>query len=253
MKIIYTLIIVLNSIHSFSQDEVLFVKYEKLINQNSKETQLCWINDSFILSQKRSYAGEIKKLFVVDEGIWTSDTIKYKQYFEDSKKGKLESINHINERAPINKRYINSNIINRYQTLGQITETKYIVIDTLKPMDNWQIHEDTIHLLGLVCQKATFLLNYIPYEAYFCARYPYSVGPNNFRGLPGIILKVTNTNTKDGYLATEIEYPYQKQIPKLFENGKVISQKEFLSLIEIENNTTIENLNKIKSSLEKKN
>lgn len=73
------------------------------------------------------------------------------------------------------------------------------------------------------------------YNAYFTTAIPYSAGPINFRGLPGLILQV-NIEGKDlGYYATEIINPYEGVVPKFHEEGKHISREEYNKILEKQN------------------
>ena len=70
---------------------------------------------------------------------------------------------------------------------------KYRFTETIRPQA-WQIEADTATILGYHCQKATASFRGRIYEAWFCPEIPVNDGPWKFFGLPGLILKVTDTN-----------------------------------------------------------
>jgi len=59
---------------------------------------------------------------------------------------------------------------------------------------NWEITFDTATVLNYVCQKAKLRFRGRDYEAWFAPDIPINDGPWKFMGLPGLILKVNDTN-----------------------------------------------------------
>lgn len=59
---------------------------------------------------------------------------------------------------------------------------------------NWEIQTDTLTILGFHCQKATCTWRGRDYEAWFTTEIPTNDGPMKFSGLPGLIVKVTDTD-----------------------------------------------------------
>jgi len=57
----------------------------------------------------------------------------------------------------------------------------------------WTILEDTLSIGGIHCQKATTDFGGRKWEAWFAPSIPISEGPYKFSGLPGLILKVNDT------------------------------------------------------------
>lgn len=69
---------------------------------------------------------------------------------------------------------------------------KYLIEEKI-PVFNWSVQQDTMEIKGYACQKATCHFRGRDYEAWFCPQLPYSGGPWKFRGLPGLILEVQDT------------------------------------------------------------
>ncbi|SUX45710.1 GLPGLI family protein [Chryseobacterium indoltheticum] len=59
---------------------------------------------------------------------------------------------------------------------------------------DWKINVETKQIAGYTCQKATGQYNNRFYTAWFTKEIPISEGPYTFKGLPGLILEVYDTN-----------------------------------------------------------
>jgi GLPGLI family protein len=59
---------------------------------------------------------------------------------------------------------------------------------------NWEIHDDTLTVAGYFCQKASCSFRGRNYTAWFTTDVPINNGPWKFGGLPGLILKVYDTD-----------------------------------------------------------
>lgn len=82
----------------------------------------------------------------------------------------------------------------------------------------WKLEPDTLTILNQLCQKASATFKGRDYIAWFAPDIPYSLGPWQFTGLPGLILKINDTKNQITFVAieigndtpskvTEIEYP----------------------------------------------
>jgi GLPGLI family protein len=97
---------------------------------------------------------------------------------------------------------------------------------------NWEITSDTATMLDYSCQKAKIHFRGRNYEAWFAPEIPINDGPWKFYGLPGLIVKV---NDSDGLVAFEcvglqyLEVPSEIGIPQ----GKYIkcNRKELEKVI----------------------
>jgi len=68
---------------------------------------------------------------------------------------------------------------------------KYRYIAKEKP--EWEITADTLSVLGYLCQKAVTSFNGREYNAWFSPDIPINDGPWKLYGLPGLVLKATDT------------------------------------------------------------
>ena len=96
---------------------------------------------------------------------------------------------------------------------GQLTYTEYLFLTGSfqynEPMDlfRWEIQEDTIEIQGYVAQKATCSYGGRDWVAWFTDELPFSDGPYKFRGLPGLILRVSDTRNHYSFDFVSIEVP----------------------------------------------
>jgi GLPGLI family protein len=73
----------------------------------------------------------------------------------------------------------------------------------------WKITEETKMIQGLPCMKATFedtTGRKKQIEAWFTPAIPYSIGPESYGGLPGMILEVIINEGEMLFTATKIDY-----------------------------------------------
>ena len=69
---------------------------------------------------------------------------------------------------------------------------KYKCTETI-PAQRWNISADTLTILGYICQKANTEFRGRNYEAWFSPDIPVNDGPWKFYGLPGLIMKVSDS------------------------------------------------------------
>lgn len=94
---------------------------------------------------------------------------------------------------------------------------------SLKNSLDWQLYPDTLKIKNYICNKATVKLEGRDCIAWYTPEIPISDGPYKFWGLPGLILKVADTENHyefslesfEKYLENPPQRPYQDQ--KTFE------------------------------------
>lgn len=106
------------------------------------------------------------------------------------------------------------------------TKVAYCILDSLSEMV-WEAADDTLTISGLFCQKAIGYSNGKKYEAWFTSSVPVSVAPFQFRGLPGLLVQVTNLTNKNFLSLIELNWPDKS--PESISgcvNSKLISKEE---------------------------
>ena len=101
------------------------------------------------------------------------------------------------------------------------------------PVQEWTLQDETTTISGYQCQKATCHFRGRDYEAWFALDIPINNGPWKFGGLPGLILKVYDTNRLYVFECTKIRISRQK-FPILMYDEKnytsVVDRKKLLKL-----------------------
>jgi GLPGLI family protein len=131
---------------------------------------------------------------------------------------------------------------------------KYIIEDMLKPL-KWKLREDTMTIMGYLCHKATTTLamriggrmfmhgadtskastppppEQQPVIAWYTEAIESPAGPENFYGLPGLILKTDFNNGSIVFTALSLESS-DKTLVKAPVNGKKITRAEFRKMVD---------------------
>lgn len=87
------------------------------------------------------------------------------------------------------------------------------------PSFNWKLHDEFTDVLNHRCQKATTSFRGRDYTAWFAKDIPLSNGPWKFGGLPGLIMKVEDSEEHFIFECIGIEQPRQAE-PIKYYNGK---------------------------------
>lgn len=96
----------------------------------------------------------------------------------------------------------------------------------------WKLGSEKKKILEYTCMAATVTLKEVELVAWFAPEIPVPLGPSNYGGLPGVILAVER-NGETAYVATSVNLspPAEEALVKP-ENGSLITEIEFLSILE---------------------
>lgn len=111
--------------------------------------------------------------------------------------------------------------------IDYIIDKKFIYEEQLEEI-NWRILPETLSVQGYLCQKATVRFRSRNYVAWFTQEVPINEGPYKFKGLPGLIVKLSDTNNNYEFECTGIEYLKHKKAITI-QNGNCIrtNREEF--------------------------
>jgi GLPGLI family protein len=116
--------------------------------------------------------------------------------------------------------------------LKELGPKKYIIEDTLKKLV-WKLSEDTMTVKGYHCRKATTKNrqgdNVI---AWYTEEIAIPNGPDQFGGLPGLILKIDVGDSWVVFTATDIQPSTDKQLVKAPTGAKKVSRLEFQKMMD---------------------
>jgi GLPGLI family protein len=109
------------------------------------------------------------------------------------------------------KDYAN-NILTEYARMPRGIHGCYCLEDI--PVQDWQLFDDTLTVGGYLCQKAECRFRGRSYTAWFTPDIPINNGPWKFGGLPGLILKVYDSERKFVFeyagLESDRQFPIKK-------------------------------------------
>ncbi|WP_282017345.1 GLPGLI family protein [Salegentibacter mishustinae] len=158
---------------------------------------LTWQIDS---TNSESIQNETMVLFIGDkisrfssEGQYIADSIK--EAYKDRERTQ-QSFNEMRSKMPMS--VLNFYVFKR-QNSAQVSFTEKIVKDNYRYTQdiddlNLEILPETKEVAGFVAQKAKASFSGRDYTAWFTTEIPISEGPYKFRGLPGLILKISDNN-----------------------------------------------------------
>jgi len=120
----------------------------------------------------------------------------------------------------------------RIAELRELGPKKYVIEDTLRKL-GWKLYDDTLTLKGYQCKKATAKTRQgDDIIAWYTEAITSPTGPEQFGGLPGMILKM---DIGDGWMvftATDIQTSTDKQLVKAPTGGKKITRAEFQKMMD---------------------
>ncbi|MDR1369716.1 MAG: GLPGLI family protein [Dysgonamonadaceae bacterium] len=98
------------------------------------------------------------------------------------------------------------------------------------PLQDWEIEDDTLTVIGYLCQKATCKFRGREYIAWFTIDIPINNGPWKFGGLPGLILKVCDKDKFYNFECIGIENHKKKYPIKIFKLSKQFKKEDRMKL-----------------------
>jgi GLPGLI family protein len=125
-----------------------------------------------------------------------------------------------------------SNVFSANQTVTKINiyHDTYIIKDSLRTY-KWKLVNETRKIAGIECKKATTIINDSVYViAFYAENITVSGGPEDFNGLPGMILGLVVPRLHVSFYAEKVEIDEPKiTLPK--NKGKSMTRKEFKEMV----------------------
>ena len=98
------------------------------------------------------------------------------------------------------------------------------------PGQQWTLTQDTATVSGYRCQKATCSYHGRDFEAWFTTEVPVKFGPWKFGGLPGLIVKVYDTDHLYTFECTNVERVRRPMVRSQYARRKPIKRETVLKL-----------------------
>ena len=112
-----------------------------------------------------------------------------------------------------------------------LLDKEYVIQDSIV-CQHWKIKNDMKEVAGRICMNATY---YDPIKekevmAWFALDLPISIGPNQYCGLPGMILEISEANGAVVYTATGIIFSEEEmkiEKPVIKKSRKSVNREEY--------------------------
>lgn len=202
---------------------------------SAQSGRIIYSNKTFIdpmIEAKSEVKSFVKELYA------NADKIKFELLFDNKKtffkyiddNMNVGNSNDLTSRLLISGENIYCDHINKTEL--HIDNDNVIIKDNYNTKD-WIITNDTKKIDNYNCIKAIYKYDFLNRKgeikkgivtAWFAPSLPYSFGPKNYYGLPGLILELTEGSTT--YIVTKIELS-NKNISVVQPRGKTISREEY--------------------------
>jgi len=191
MKSIYLVLLLIAGFRAFSQQQPypyqIEVKYKLRSQPDSTDKQN--INEEFV----SLLIGDAQSLFCATQYLVMDSAIRT-EFIKGNALG--PSMDFFVTQGTRNSLVVFKNTENviTYERVAAFVSpaTTYYYLEP-KSQLAWKISEDTLSIAGIPCQKATVDFGGRRWEAWFAASIPISEGPYKFNGLPGLILKIKDS------------------------------------------------------------
>lgn len=100
--------------------------------------------------------------------------------------------------------------------------------DEQYPEMKWALTQDTCTIFKYLCQKATCHYHGRNFEAWFTTEVPIKYGPWKFGGLPGLIIKVYDTDFLYTFECTNVEYVQRPMVRSKYTHRRPINRNTVL-------------------------
>ena len=123
---------------------------------------------------------------------------------------------------PIENNFVSQNLSeSKTNMLRTVFENDYQLLDSLKQYE-WKITGEVRDIIGFECKKAiTKICDSVIVVAFYTDQIPVKAGPENFNGLPGMILGLAVPRLAATWFATKLELD-NEPIPTVPNKGKKV-------------------------------
>lgn len=233
--ILITIVILLTQIEGFGQS--FTITYEKELKPDvTGQLDMIKKKDPALAEQLKK---QLEERIIIKTGILLHDS-GISTYQEDTKEERDDenlNLESSQSNANINVMSIKSgggallykDIENRlYLKSTSIMNKKFLVRDTLAKF-NWNLTNEMKTVGNFACKKATAIYNDSEITAWYAPSIPIKDGPDEYCGLPGLIIELTDDNTT--YNALSVKETLDISIIKPFK-GKKVNKAEYQKLKE---------------------
>lgn len=101
--------------------------------------------------------------------------------------------------------HVKGNVLEEWAAMPRNIEYDNMMYSEPFPLQKWKIENETKTVCGYQCQKATCHWRGRDYTAWFTTKIPVSAGPWKFGGLPGLIMKISDSKNDYSWEAVGVK------------------------------------------------
>ena len=179
-------------------DAFLNVHYRQLVRENKLVPDKLTESDMVLQigNEKSKY---VNYKFLISDSIMAEELKQPELSMSKVVNGALMRTKKAGDRSELIKNYPKG----QYWVRMPVLLDRYVYTET-KPKFDWSFSSDTLTVLGYLCKKATCSFRGRDYTAWYAPDIPLSDGPWKFNGLPGLILKVEDSDRDYSFECTAL-------------------------------------------------
>ena len=179
-------------------DAFLNVHYRQLVRENKLVPDKLTESDMVLQigNEKSKY---VNYKFLISDSIMAEELKQPELSMSQVMNGALMRTKKAGDRSELIKNYPKG----QYWVRMLVLLDRYVYTET-KPKFDWSFSSDTLTVLGYLCKKATCSFRGRDYTAWYAPDIPLSDGPWKFNGLPGLILKVEDSDRDYSFECTAL-------------------------------------------------
>ena len=151
-------------------------------------------------------------VLVGDKTTWSTGYLDAMQHENKTRKELIAALDE--QKLNIPSVYVGHPSADKVTIHETVLVTDYVTEDEKKTI-NWQIDDDTLTIMGFLCQKATAKVRGREWIAWYTEEMPTTVGPWCLYGCPGLIVKAE----ADGIHCFELQSLEQKAVPIVYSSS----------------------------------
>jgi GLPGLI family protein len=105
-----------------------------------------------------------------------------------------------------------------------LTKKEFYYTHEIIPILNWKISDKKGKIGKFLCNNATAEFRGRIYQAWFTTKVPTSFGPWKLNGLPGLIVKVTDSNNEIEFLLNKVQYNKKYKFNEFINNSICLNE-----------------------------
>ena len=220
MKTKLTIFLISISLISYSQKTSGVVTYEETTNFQIDMEKLEEQGMSEFASMMPKSMSNKKQLY------FTKDSLLYSNLKEDKEEKKSNGPRVMMFSNSDEKTFINfqtNTVVEQKDFMGKM----FLIEDTIGTL-NWKMTGETKVILNYPCIKAVITDSLETVEAWFTTEIPFSIGPEKYGQLPGMILELSSKSTRKTITAVDFQYK-ELEAENIYipSDGKKVTKKKF--------------------------